>query len=269
MTALLAIYQSQFIIFTLVLTRISGLVMTAPIFGDRAVPVRVRALLAVGLAVLVTPVCWNVPFDVPTNILDYLILVGGDLLVGITLGIGLKILFSGLQIAGQIAGQMSGMHLADVFDPAFNSSVPIFSKLLNLVALAVFVLIGGHRQLLTALLDTFQTVPPGQGGVATNMVETLTNALAQSFALGIRAAAPIMVSLLMSILVMGLISRTLPQLNVLVVGFNLNAMIMLAALSISLGSAAWLFQDQVVLFINAFRDLYHSTDTVVHFTASP
>jgi flagellar biosynthetic protein FliR len=250
---LLQLYLDQFLVFVLVLTRISGLVMTAPVFGPRSVPIQVRGLLAVSLSLIITPLHWGTYVVQPASLLNLLVLVGREAVVGLALGLGIMILFTGLQLAGQIMGQMSGMSLADIFDPSFDSSVPIFAQLMDLVTLAVFVAIGGHRQVMSALLDTFEVMPPGTGGFSPSMVGALVDVTTQSFMLGIRAAAPVMVALLLSVLVMGLISRTLPQLNVIAIGFSLNSMVLLATLSISLGAVAWIFQEQAEISIETLR----------------
>ena len=238
----------KFLLFTLVLTRLSGLVMTAPIYGTPEVPARVRALLAVALAVLITPTQWDVAVQHPGNTLNYLVVLGSELVIGLSLGLGIVILFSGVQLAGQMIGRMGGLLLADVFDPSSGTSIPMFSRLMLLVTLAVFVTIGGHRIVMAGLLDTFQTIPPGSGAVSTSIAdiaETFVLLLAQSFALAVRAAAPVVTSLLLSTLVMGLISRTLPQLNILAVGFGMNSMLTFGMLALSVGAAAWVFQDQL------------------------
>src|SRR5262249_4131687 len=104
---------------------------------------------------------------------------------------------------------------------------------------------GGHRQVMEALLDTFVTIPPGQATLPTDLVETFTNLLTQSFTLAIRAAAPTMTALLLATLVLGLTSRALPQLNVMTAGLGLNALVALGTLSLTLGVAAWAFQEQL------------------------
>lgn len=254
MSALLPLCLDPLLVFLLVLSRVGGLVMTAPILASRAAPVRVRALLAVGLSLLIAPLYWgSQPVDLG-NVVNLAVMLGREVLLGAAMGLALLILFAGLQMTGQIIGQMSGMSLADIFDPSFDSSIPIFSQLLDLIALSVFLAIGGHRRVMSALLDTFQWRPPGHAGCSANLVETLVDALTQSFVMGIRAAAPVMVALLMSVLIMGLISRTLPQLNVIAVGFNLNSMMTLAALSLSLGAAVWAFQEQAAMGLEAIRE---------------
>jgi flagellar biosynthetic protein FliR len=250
---LLEIDVGKFLVFTLVLTRVSGLVMTAPIYGTTEVPMRIRALLAMAISLVILPSQWGTPLGDPGTTLNYLVLIGSELVVGLCLGMGITILFSGVQLAGQMIGRIGGLMLADVFDPATGISVPLFSRLLFLVTMAVFVLIGGHRIVMAALLDTFTTIPLG-GTVSPvllneqffdSLVKAFTLLLTQSFALGIRASAPVVASLLLSTLVMGLIGRTLPQLNILAVGFGMNSMLTFGTLGLVMGTGALVFQEQV------------------------
>jgi len=248
----------KFLLFTLVLSRVSGLTMTAPIYGTKEVPMRVRALLAVALAVLLAPTQWHVDVDHPGTTLNYLVFVGAELLIGGCLGLGIVVLFSGVQLAGQLIGRMGGLMLADVFDPTTETSVPMFSQLLFLVTLATFVCIGGHRMVMAGLLDTFQTVPPGSGLVPLSLSDAFVTLAAQSFDLGVRAAVPVVTALLLSTLVLGLISRTLPQLNILMVGFGLNALLTFAVLSLTIGAAAWVFQDQIEPALETLLQALHA-----------
>ena len=234
-----------FVLFTLVLSRVSGLMMTAPIYGTQDIPVQVRALFAVAISLLVFPSQWGVSVPDPENLVWYLVLVGSELAVGAALGWGVTIFFSGLEVAGQLIDQVSGLTMAEIFDPTQGTNVSIISRLLNLVALAVFVVIGGHRLVMTGLLDTFQAMPAGSVAMNTQIGPMLVTLVAQCFELGVRAAAPVIASLLLANLVLGLIARALPQLNVLAVGFGINVLLALGILGISIGSAVWLFANQL------------------------
>src|SRR5690242_14314147 len=99
------LFLSPFVTFTFVLAQVSGLIMTAPLFGSSDVPTRVRALLAFALALLVTPLQLSVRLMPPANLPLYLIGIGGELLVGMMLGLGVMVLLSGVQVAGQIISQ--------------------------------------------------------------------------------------------------------------------------------------------------------------------
>ena len=141
----------------------------------------------------------------------------------------MTILFSGIQVAGQIVSQMSGLSLADVFNPGFDENVSVFSQLFYFLdAGRVRGASAGIGSMIEALLETFAWAPPGQAMLGDTYVDTLTGMMTQSFALGIRAAAPLMVALLLSTIVLGLISRTLPQINIIAVGFGLNSLLTLA-----------------------------------------
>ena len=254
MSALIELYRDQLLLFVLILTRISTLVMTAPIFGSRNVPVRIRAFLAIGFALIITPVHFDEAREMPDDLVNVSVLVAREAVLGLALGLAVMILFTGLHLTGQVIGQMSGMALADTYDPTFDTSVPVFTQLLDAVTLSVFVAVGGHRQVMAAMLDTFRWRPPGVRDLPTSMVETFTEVTSESFIVGIRAGAPVMVALFLAVLILGLISRTLPQLNVIAVGFSLNSMVMMATLAASMSALAWVVQDNADTVIAAIRD---------------
>ncbi len=248
----------KFILFSLVLTRISGLTMTAPIYGGKDIPMQVRALLAVALALLITPTQWHVAVAYPGSMPMFLLYIATELLMGLCLGLGIVVLLSGVQLAGEMIGYTSGLMLADVLDPSVETNVPLFSRLMSLVALAAFVCIGGHRLVMAGLLDTFASIPPGSGAVPVSLGEAFVTLVSQSFHLAIRAAIPVVTALLLATVVMGLISRTLPQLNVMAVGFSLNAMLGIGALALTLGAAVGAFQDQIAPAIELLLDALKS-----------
>jgi flagellar biosynthetic protein FliR len=246
---------SRFMIFTLVLARTSGLVVAGPLFTALSLPRQVKAFLAVAMALLMTPVYLDTRLPSDADLGIYAHLLVNEVIIGLLLGLGTMILFSGIQVAGQIVSQMTGMSLADVFNPGFDDNVPVFTQLFHFLTLAVFVGVGGHRQLIQALLDTFAWAPPGHAVVGDTFVQALTDIMSQSFVLGVRAAAPLLVSLLLSTVVLGLVSRTVPQINIIAVGFGLNSFVTLAMMMLSLGAIAWTFQDP---FIDALRRIQES-----------
>lgn len=243
MAPLLTQYIDQFLIFVLVLTRVGAMLTALPFIGSQTIPIQVRALLAVALSFVITPLHWGVEPPQPANLIEFAVIIGRESLLGLALGSAIMILLSGMQLAGQVISQMSGMSLADVVNPNFDTQVPLFSHLLELVALALFFLIGGDRQVMDALLGSFAWMPPGSGTLPANLTDALSVVASHSFDTGLRAAAPIMVAMLLAILVVALISRTLPQLNAIVIGMNFNAMVVLLMLGLTLGSAAWVFQE--------------------------
>jgi flagellar biosynthetic protein FliR len=248
---------SQFIIFTLVLTRISGLMMTSPVFGSQEVPIRIRALVALAMALVITPTQLAASVQTPTTLVGYGALVTGEILIGLSLGLGIQILLVGPQIAGQVISQLSGISLADVFNPSLETDLPLVSHLLYLFTLAIFLTIGGHRLVMTGLLDTFRTMPLGGDGFFTSFNDPFTTLFAQTLDLGVRIAAPATTALLLATMILGLISRTVPQLNVMAVGFGISAMTTLGMLSLSLAGIAWVFEAQLEPFVEALLVTLH------------
>ena len=196
--------DAKFILFTLVFARVAGLTMTAPIYGTNDVPLRVRALLAAALAAADRAVAMaRHGRRIRATSSTTLVLLGSEALIGACLGLGVLILIHGMTLAGELIGQASGLSLADVFDPALDENVPLFSRLMFLVTVAVFLCLGGHRMVMAGLLDTFQTIPPGSGQFPSSLADGFVTLVSQSFSLGIRAAAPAVTALLLATLILG------------------------------------------------------------------
>ncbi|MBX7167699.1 MAG: flagellar biosynthetic protein FliR [Pirellulales bacterium] len=259
------LHPEQLIVFALVLTRVSSMVVIGPLFGAADVPPQIRALLAVALAMLVTPT--QLAADTPefANLLEFSLALASEMIVGISLGLGVLALFGGLQIAGQIIAQMSGISLAEIFNPGFDTSVPVFSQLLFLLTLAVFLLIGGDRLLLAGLLSTFAAFPPGTLQMSPQPGEAFIELVSVSFGLGMQTSAPLMATQLAATIALGLIGRALPQLNILALGFGLNALVTLGMLLLTVGGISWAFEDQ----LDSLMDLILSPATAVPHAAPP
>ncbi|MDZ4782959.1 MAG: flagellar biosynthetic protein FliR [Planctomycetia bacterium] len=243
--AQLGVTLDQFLAFIVVLTRMSGLMLAAPVFGSREVPAQIRALLAFTLSLVILPTQWTALVTAPSSLIDLSLLIGGELLIGYTLGLGVMTMFAGVQIGGQIVSQTGGISAADIFNPGFDMSVPIVSQFYYMFALAVFLLIGGHQQVVAALLDTFQSLPPGAATVTDSVVDSVVRLIMQSFSLGVRTAAPATTALLLATLVLGLVGRTLPQLNLMALGFGINAVVMFVLLALGMSALAWLVENEL------------------------
>jgi flagellar biosynthesis protein FliR len=260
---------AQFSTFVLVLARIGALMATAPIFGMKTAPLQARALLAVAMTLIITPLYTSqAPADA-TNMIAFSKFVLGEALLGLLLGLGVSILLSGVQLTGQIVAQLGGTALAEGFDSMVEENLPIYSQFFYLVTLAMFVLLDGHRLLIGALLDTYVWMPPGKGALGESYVTAFTTLLGQSFLLGIRAAAPAMAALLLATLVLGLIGRTLPQLNILVIGFSVNALLTSVILVVSIGAIAWAFPQQAINAIELLTDAIRATAKGESVASSP
>lgn len=243
MSAVVELSRQQMLVFLFVLVRVAGLTLAAPALDARFAPKMARLLLAVALALLVAPIYWHQPAMPDGDLVQVLVPLCREAVLGLVLGLALLFLVAGMRAAGQAIGQLSGMTVADIVSPEGSGST-VLGELFALLATAVFLLTGGHRQLLAGLLDTFAWMPPGQVGFSAGLMGTLSEVAAQSFLLAVRVAAPVLLSLVVTALVLGLIGRLAPQLNVLASGLGVNSLVALTALSLSLASVAWIFLDQ-------------------------
>jgi flagellar biosynthetic protein FliR len=242
-------------VFALVLGRVGGLMLTAPIFGSEAVPLRVRAATAFALALVIFPLAaQRAPAD-----LTFARAIGGatsELLIGLAMGLALTLPFVGVQTAGMIMGQQAGIGLGEVFNPVMNADSTVLEEIYFLVALVVFLIVGGHRELVRAMLDTFEVVPMLSALDHQSALDLLVDLLGSAFALGLRLAGPVLLALLISTLVLGMLSRTIPQLNILSVGFGIRAMIALAMAGLALVAAEGPFLDSLREAIAGVRALF-------------
>lgn len=250
---LLGLMSQPLWVFVTVLARISPALMLAPPTRSSAVPMRFRALMALGMAALLTPLALDGAAPMPPDLLNIAIPVACEILLGILLGSVILLAVTCLQIAGQSIGHLAGFDLATGVDPGSDEEMPVISNMLGWLAIAILLLLGGHRQLLECCLDSYQRYPAGGVFFEESWLEEIVLITKHTFEIGIRAAAPLATALLLSNLVTGLLARTLPQLNVLAIGFNINAMALLTLLFLSIGSVTWVFQSELAVWVDTCR----------------
>lgn len=131
----------------------------------------------------------------------------------------------------------------------------VLASLMGWLAIAILLVLGGHRQLIDCCLESFEHHSAGNVRPAAFWLEELDSLMRQTLVVGIRAAAPIGTALLMANLIMGLLARTLPQLNVLAIGFNVNVLALLVLMFLSTGSLAWVFQTELAVWIESLQHI--------------
>lgn len=230
--------------FALVLTRVSGLMIAAPLFGSSVIPARIRVAMIVALATMTFPLAAR---HIPVDISLSTALVGGlgELMIGTILGLSLSLLLLGAEVGGMMVGRQAGIALANVFNPASDSQVSITGQVYTIAFTVVFLLAGGHRAAVAALLDTFDVIPVLSFQMNESFMLLLVEMLAASFILGIRLAGPVLIALFLVGTTLAFLSRTMPQLNILTVGFAIRAITALAIAALAMGASGDLLVDAV------------------------
>ena len=243
--AFLAAHKTEALTAALVLARIGPLVLLAPAIGGSVVPLRFRFAMALCLAVLIVPLQLSVATGgAAPSLAAFPPSLISEALIGTSIALCLACVAAGMQLGGQLVSSMSGMSLAQIAGGEAGPAVPVIGRIIELVAVAVFVSVGGHRLVMDALLDTFRWAPAGEVPLRGDLIEATIAYAGRTFVVAIRVAAPIALALLLSITVVGLLSRALPQMHTWSIGLGLNAAVLLAMLSISLGGAAWVFRGE-------------------------
>lgn len=239
--------------FAMVASRIAGIIALQPIFGALAVPVRLRALFAIALAILVTPFV-QMPAALPDSAGALILAIGGELLLGGVLGTAVALCFVGMQLGGMLIAQEAGLNFGQIADPNSGDDVTVVSVLYTQLAGVLFLVAGGHRMIMTVCLDTFQTIPlVGDPARAEMGFELLLDVFAMTTEMAFRLAIPTVITLMLVNVAMGFISRTVPQFNVLSVGFAIKTMIAFIIMAATLPLGAEVF----VASIEEVADILH------------
>jgi len=259
--AMLSLLSQPLWVFLAVLARVSPPLMMAPPTRSASVPMRIRAGIAVGLSVLIAPLAYSNASPMPQDLINIVLGMTGEVILGLMLGSIILLAITSLQIAGQMVGNLAGLDLATSADPNTDEEMPVIANMLGWLAAAIFVVLGGHRQLLDCCMESFANFPVGTVQFQTAWLDELDGILRHTFVIGIRAAAPLAVALLLSNLVAGLLARTLPQLNVLAIGFNINAMTLLTVLTLSIGGVAWVYQAELSVWLESCHRIAQAGDS--------
>jgi flagellar biosynthetic protein FliR len=250
------------VFFLIALARVTAIVMTAPVFGSRAVPLKLRIGIALLLTLTAFPLIDSSTIDVsaPGQIATAIF---SEVIIGSLLGLGVMIMFSAAQAAGTVISQMAGIQISNTLDPQSGETASPVSQMFGVLSLAAFALVGGPELVISAMLDTFVRLPLGTNLETANVLSLLTELLQQSFILTLRGVAPAVAALMISTLVIGLISRTYPQMNLLGMGLSSNLIVMLLAVFFTLGGSVWLFVDDLDQFIAMITNSLQESATEV------
>jgi len=235
--------------------RVGGLLTFAPLFGDRAIPNPVKAGLLVSLTALLFPVVPSRP--APIGPVDWVVMVLGELLVGLLMGLSLQIVFEGMQFAGNICAAQLGLSLASLFDPQSNADSTAIPVFFNLVTLLVFLQFNVHHWLLRALDRSFSYLPVGSAVASQLLTGEFVRVTGALFVLGIQIAAPVMVATMMIDLVLGFLSKASPQLPALLLGIPFKNLTGYALLFGAIGLWPSILEHWFVRSIDAAESLLH------------
>lgn len=218
--------------FVVILLRVSSIVATMPILGHRAVSVRVKGGLSLMIAFLLFPFI-ELHISSP-DILSLTSRIAGEIIIGITIGLAGRLIFAGVQLAGQLAGFQMGFAIVNVFDPISSAQVSIIAQFQYLLAMLIFLAVDGHHLFLYAIAESYSIVPAFGFHFSGGLTQSIVELSSDIFVVAVKIGAPVIAMLLMISIGFGLIARTVPQINILIVGFPIKIAVGLICIGLSL-----------------------------------
>ncbi|WP_317204408.1 flagellar biosynthetic protein FliR [Janthinobacterium sp.] len=215
------------------LSRILGLIAASPLLGNSAVPATIKISLGVMLAMIIAPTVPALPAADPLSLAGLLILVQ-ELLVGLAMGFSIRIVFAAVEMAGEISSLTMGLGFATFFDPQSQGRSSAISQFLALLATLIFLAVNAHLVLLSALAESFVSLPISASPVSGAGFKHLADWGGKIFATGVQLSLPIVAALLLTNVALGILTRAAPQLNLFGIGFPITLTIGMAVIGMTL-----------------------------------
>lgn len=236
--------------FLLVLARVGGIFTTAPVFANVHLPVRIRVGLALALTFVFFPV---VECELPrTEVLPFVCALVKETFVGLAIGFVAALVFAAVHVAGTYIDLLMGFGFANIVDPTTREQNAVIGQFQNLVATLLFLSINGHHVLLKGLADSFVVLPLAQGVFSEQVARGMLEMFAGVFGSALKIAMPVVGTIFLTDVSLGILARTVPQLNVFVVGFPAKLAVALFIIIVTLPFA---FKVMAGQFLNIERNI--------------
>ena len=222
-------------VFILVLARTAGIFTLAPIFGSSQVPIQVRVVVAVAIALVFVPFCASAASAPPA--LDLLMmgaLVLKEALVGLALGFVVILVFAAIQAAGDLIDIQSGFSFAATLDPTYGSQTAVAGRIQHLLAGLLFFVTNAHHVLIAGLADSLRIIPVAQLSLNPAAAGGVLNLFGAFFAVAIRIAAPVLAALFLADIALAIVARAAPQINVLFVGLPIKMGVAMVGMAVAM-----------------------------------
>ena len=214
----------ELLIFILVLVRISGIIATAPMLGSNNIPVQIKAVLILILGLIIQPFI-DFPRVLPNQPSEYVLLIFSELLIGLVMGLVGRFMFAAIEFAGTVVGFQMGLSMANMFDPMSEQQISMLARFETAVAMLVFLVMDLHLVIVQAMVRSYSLLPPGGAGMSNDLAREILSLSSSVFAIGLQIGAPLIVALFLSNMIIGLLARSVPQIQIFVVGFPLTLLL--------------------------------------------
>jgi flagellar biosynthesis protein FliR len=221
-------------VFILVLLRVSAIVVTIPVISDASVPVRIKAALSILITLIIFPlVLPKIPQTANYPVLILMYRMAGEVMIGLIIGYTARLILAGIQIAGDMIGFQMGLSIANVIDPMTSEQVSIITELQYLIAMLIFLAVDAHHIFFSAIIQSYSILNPLTFHFSGPLMQAIFSYSKDMFVIAIKLAAPLMAVMLFTNVGLGVVARTVPQINIFIVGMPLQIAIGLIFLGIT------------------------------------
>jgi flagellar biosynthetic protein FliR len=219
-----------------------------PLLGSRNIPVLAKIGLALTVSLILLPSVKMDPAVFPQEPLSFLVLLGAEFFIGFLLGLAVKAVFAGIQMGGELVGFQMGLSLAHVIDPQTGMDSSALAQFHYFAGTLIFLAVDGHHWFFQALVQSFQTLSPGEIHLQAGLFTALTALTGAMFVIAVKLSAPVMAVLLFTQIAMGILAKAVPQVNILMTSFPITICVGLVFLGFSID-----------FFLPYFRSLFEET----------
>ncbi len=254
MEQLTELILNNFNLFILILIRITGIFVAAPVFARSNFPVLLKIGLSAAISFILLPILGE-GFALEINGFPQLALfVTTEFLIGIIIGFIAFMYFSTLYLAGTIIDTQMGFGMVNVYDPQTNAQVPVMGNFYNNIISLLFIVMNGHHLLIRVLVNSYQLLPVGfTFTIGSDLIGQLHFILMEVFVMAFKFSAPVLITVLLANILLGILARTMPQMNVFVVGLPLKILVGFVTVMITL---QFLMPFTELLFEKMFSAVY-------------
>ena len=214
----LAGLEAQLWVFLVAMIRPGAAFLAAPVFGAQNIPVQVRLIISLAVGI---PAIQQVPFDLPAagivTVAGFM-LVAGEVIAGLALGFAVQLGYSAAMMAGEVIGNAMGLGFAQMVDPQSGASSPALGQFLSILGTFLFLAMNGHLALATIIVDSYHSLPPGQAWMGQGQMRDVVMFGGDMFAAGMAIALPVGFALILVQVVMAMLARSAPAMNLFSVG---------------------------------------------------
>jgi len=236
---------AEFERFLFVFFRVGALILFVPVLGSRQVPASMKIGLILFTSIVIFPLVQARPLPEPQGIFDLAVFLLSDVTIGLGIAYITRLIFAAVQIAGTVVDFQMGFGVVNVIDPQTDTQVSVTAQFHNIVAVLIFLAVDAHHFILQAIVESFFIINPAEINFSSLTPEYMLYLFSGTFTTAVKIAAPIMAILFFLSVGLGLVARTVPQMNVFIVGFPLQIGVGLLMVGLSLSFFSVLVQQQM------------------------